>query len=332
MPGSQPTDVDLSIVVDHSTTAITGHCNFRPGLQAWIEQARAAPVRCEVVVASGDREPPRLEPSDDVPVRLVQVEGGTYYALKNAGVNAARGAIILCTDGDCLPSEGYVTHLLRAFEDPAVCCIEGVSNYDGDGLLTRLNTAHSWGFVHRGQMGLDRHMILAHNVAFRRAVVARDPFGPFPARVGGDRYLTESLRRQGHRIVHVEGMRLRHEDITFSFRGTLERHLRELLLPVPYGTPGQRFSLAFTLASLVLRPILRLVRVFQARHALGLRPRHTPIVLAVNVAYAIFDAGAVLVVLLVPSLRRWWMEFLIGPAAGADPGVNASLTALGGQP
>jgi hypothetical protein len=328
MSGGQPTDVDLSIVIDHSTTAISGRCDFRPGLRAWIEQARVAPVRCEVVVASGDREPPGLETPADVPVRLVQVEGANYYALKNAGVNAARGAIILCTDGDCLPNEGYVAHLLRAFEDPAVCCVEGVSDYDGDGLLTRLNTAHSWGFVQRGQAGLDGHMILAHNVAFRRSVVGRDPFGPFRARVGGDRYLTESLRRQGHRIVHVAGMRLRHEDITFSFRGLLERHLRELLLPIPYGTPGQRFSLTFTLASLVLRPGLRMLRVFQARDAIRLRARHIPVVLGVNLGYAIFDAGAVFAVLVVPRWRRWWMEFLIGPSGSADPRLDGRVTAL----
>jgi hypothetical protein len=169
-------------------------------------------------------------------------------------------------------------------------------------------------------------MILGHNVAYRREVVGRDPFGPFTGRVGGDRYLTEYLRRNGHRIVLVPGMRIRHEDITFSLRGTLERHVREHLLPVPYGRPEQRFSLAFTLASLLVRPILRMQRQFRARRPLGLRLRHTPIVLAVNAAYAAFDAVAVLVVLAVPTLRRRWLDFLIG-TRGAPRVAGAEETA-----
>jgi len=319
--GAEPSDIDLSIVIDLSPATITGKCDTDARVQAWVHQAAAvAPVRCEVVLASNQAQPPNVHAEEGVAIRFVPVATGSHYALKNAGVNAARGAVVLCTDGDCRPGEGYVAHLVRAFQDPAVQCAGGVSVYDGDGLLTRLNTAHSWGFVHGGQAGLDKNMILAHNVAFRRAAVGRDPFGPFLRRVGGDRYLTETLRRQGHRIRLVDGMRIRHEDITYSFRGTLERHLREHLLPVQYGTPRQHFSLPFTLVSLVLRPLLRIYRAFQARRPLGLRPWHLPVVLALNSAYAVFDAGAVFVVLLVPRLRRQWIDFLIGPIAAPVSG------------
>ena len=66
---------------------------------------------------------------------------------------------------------------------------------------------------------------------------------------------------------------------------------------------------------------LRVTRVLQARQRLKLRLWHVPIVLAVNAAYAVFDAGAVFVVLISPRLRRQWLEFLIGPsgATAAQP-------------
>src|SRR5215470_14379679 len=275
---------DLSIVIDLSPATITGRCDARSRIRAWIRDAASvAPVRCEIVLASADPAPPALEQDERVPIRFVHVEGGNHYGLKNPGVS----------------------------------CVAGVSHYDGDSLLTRFNTAHSWGFVHCGQEGLDRHTVLAHNVAFRRGVLERDPFGPFLARVGGDRYLTDAVRRHGHRILLVEGMRIYHEDITYSFAGTLERHLREHLLPMPYGTPGHRFSLAFTFASLCFRPWLRVARVWRARHRLGIRPQHAAIALAMNAGYALFDIGAVMVVLLSPRRRRQWFEFLIGSGATA---------------
>ena len=305
---------DLTVVIDLSPTWITGRCDVEARVRAWLAEAArlGAGVRCEVVVASGDGQWPDVEAPLGVTLRHLHGAGKHHYALKNAGVNSAGGTIVVTGDGDCRPCEGFLVAVWRAFQDPDVKAVAGVSSYDGDGLLTRMHTAASMGYVHCGQEGLDRNFVLGHNVAFRREVVGRDPFGPFTGRVGGDRYLTESLRRNGHRIVLVPEMRIRHVDITFSLRGTLERHMREHFLPIPYGTPAQRFSLAFTLASLVGRPFLRIVRQVRARRPLGLRLRHAPAVLAVNAAYAAFDAVAVLVVLAVPSLRRRWLDFLIG--------------------
>jgi hypothetical protein len=305
---------DISVVIDLSPTSITGKCDVQNRIQTWLAEAArlGAGIRCEVVLASNDGEWPQVEVPPGVTIRRFDGTGTHHYALKNAALNTARGQVVVATDGDCQPDEGYLVAAWRAFVDPAVSAVGGVSTYDGDGLLTRIHAAASLGFLHYGQRGLDRHMILAHNVAYRRSVVGRDPFGPFNGRVGGDRYLTDYLRRRGHRIVLVPGMRIRHEDITFSLRGTLERHIREHLLPIPYGTPAQQFSLAFTIGSLVFRPALRIGRQFRARRSLGLRLRHAPIVLGVNAVYAIFDAAAVLVVLAVPRLRRRWLDFLLG--------------------
>jgi cellulose synthase/poly-beta-1,6-N-acetylglucosamine synthase-like glycosyltransferase len=261
-------------------------------------------VRCEVVVASGDGQWPDVEAPPGVTLRHLHGAGKHHYVLKNAGVNSAGGTIVVTGDGDCRPCEGFLVAVWRAFQDPDVKAVAGVSSYDGDGLLTRMHTAASMGYVHCGQEGLDRNFVLGHNVAFRREVVGRDLFGPFTGRVGGDRYLTESLRRNGHRIVLVPEMRIRHVDITFSSGGA-RNHMREHFLPIPYGTPA-RLSPAFTLAS--GGSSVPAHRAGRARRPLGLRLRHAPAGFFFATAFFAFFAFIVVVL----SLRRRWLDFLIG--------------------
>lgn len=39
------------------------------------------------------------------------------YAARNAGINAARGSILVFTDSDCIPSAGWLDGMWKAFED-----------------------------------------------------------------------------------------------------------------------------------------------------------------------------------------------------------------------
>jgi hypothetical protein len=150
-------------------------------------------------------------------------------------------------------------------------------------------------------------------VAVRRRALPGQPFGSHCGRIGGDGHLTAALRTAGHRVLLVPELIVYHEDISYTLRGTLERHLREHLLPLHYGTARQRFSAVWTLASVVaLRPLLRLKRVVGARARIGLGLRHVPAALALNAAYYVFDAAAVLAVLAVPRWRRRWLDFVYG--------------------
>ena len=304
--------VDLSIVVECTTGEITGRCDGAANLAAWLDQARELPGRTEIVVTTPR---PLSAPQGDarVSVRCVEVPGAGYYALKNAGAAAAGGEIVLFTDIDCRPGPSYLKKMREAFADPAVACVAGRSLYDGDGLLTRLNSAHSFGDLHRERGELRTAMVLSHNVAVRRSAMPSRPFGPNTGRIGGDRYFTEAVRSGGGRVLLLPELVIRHEDISYSLRGTLERHLREHLLPIGYGTPRQRFSAAWTVASvLALRPALRLRRVAQAGRQVGLGLRHWPAALLLNGVYYLFDAACVLAVLAVPRLRRHWLPFVHG--------------------
>jgi hypothetical protein len=306
--------IDLTIAFDCSTGELTGRCDALSNLNAWVEQVVAiGQHRVEVLLAASRPFPAPTLFDGLIPVRRLHVPDGGYYALKNAAAAAARGAIVLFTDVDCRPAASYLETLLEAFRDPAVVCVAGRTAYDGEGLLTRLNSAHSFGELHRDQGTRNGWMPLANNVALRRSASDGVPFGPFTGRVGGDGYLCNSIRRGGGRMLLVPELLVHHEDITYSLRGTLERHLREHLMPVPYGKPGQRFSALWPVVSvLVLRPGLRLKRVLQAGPRVGVRLRHLPFALLVNAGYWLFDVVCVFSVLAVLRLRRHWVRFIHG--------------------
>ncbi len=307
---------ELSVVVELTTADITGACDARRNLLSWIHEAeQAAPVRSEIVVVGPEAVKGLDELGGRVPLRGVVVAEAGYYALKNAGAAAARGEILFFTDADCRPSPGYLKTLVTAFEDQGVAGVAGRSRYDGQGFLTRLNSVHSFGELHCGQQALDAGMVLTHGVAFRRSVVGAEPFGPFAGRVGGDRYLTDRLRGLGHDWRLVEDLLIWHEDISYSLRGTVERHLRECFVPVGYGTPRQRLSYAFTLAcTLLLRPALRARRLLRAGPRLGITPLHYPAAAVLQFGYWLFDLACVSVVLAVPPVRRRWLRFQFGAA------------------
>lgn len=325
---------DLTLVLEATTGDITGACDVRRNLDEWLREAETVrPRRTEILLVAPAAPRALTALASATGVRLLELTGAGYYALKNAGANDARGAIVLFSDLDCRPVPGYALALLDAFSDPAVGGVAGRSFYDGDGLLTRINSANSFGDLHRGPRVFERGFALAHNVAVRRDLYERDPWGPFVGRIGGDSYFTRHVRASGRRLVLEERLLIRHEDLSWQPRGLVERHLRDTFVPLDYGTLRQRFSGPFVLAcALLLRPALRMRRVLRAGPRLGLRLVHAPVVLAVEAAYWIFDLALTLIVLGVPRLRRRWLDFLRPDAVASSTAASAERVLGGGAP
>jgi hypothetical protein len=310
---------DLSIILETTTGDFTGACDSWRNLTEWIDEAASlAPHKAEIVLAA----PAPLRGLPDrpggLPLRQLIVPGAGYYKLKNEAANEAQGAVVFFGDLDCRPTVGYLRILIEAFADTEVGGVAGRSIYEGQGLLTRIHSAHSWGDLHRGPAAFERAAAVAHNVAIRRELYARDPFGPFVGRIGGDRYLTDTVRRSGSRFVLEERLVLIHEDPTWRLRGFVERHLRDTFVPLHYGTNQQRFSAPLTLAcALGLRLGLRIKRVALAGQRFGIGIRDVPVVIAVEVIYWALDLLLTLAVLAVPPWRRRWLAFLLPNAVVA---------------
>lgn len=326
--------LDLSVVVEMDTREITGgHYDTLASLRSWVRQADAlAPRRCEILVSS--RMPvPEVETlsTPRTPVRSMSTPGASYYGLKNAGARAASGRIVVFSDSDCRPADGYLEAVVAAFEDPEMLCAAGATEYDGKGLLTRIQTATSFGYLFQGDRFLERLPALSHNVAIRRDSYESDPFGPIQGRSRGDAFLTDAYRRRAP-IPIVPGMRIFHEDPTFDVRGLLDRHLREIFsvagrldggeCPVP---PSPSWRLARrVLRSALKRPRrqIRLIRRFGP--ALGVRRRQAPIVALVFAAHALLNVGATTAILLFPPWTRRWLDYQFGLAEPeSEVGSNA---------
>jgi hypothetical protein len=305
-----PTDpVDVTLVLECTTAAITGRCDAARNLDAWLAEIDSlAPATAELLLVAP--VVPRALDRSHAALRVLEVPGAGYYALKNAGANAARGRIVAFSDLDCRPEPGYLRGARERLADPRVGAVAGRSLYDGDGVWTRINSANSFGDLYSGARAFDSGMALAHNVVVARAVLPRNPWGPFVGRIGGDGYLTNAVRRT-RLVVLDERLRIYHEDPTWKLRGLVERHLRDVFVPRRYGTPDQRHSALFTLAcALLLRPALRARRVLRGGRGVGLRWYHTPVVALVEVVYWLFDVALAVSVLGIPPVRRRWLAFL----------------------
>jgi|GEM_PF-2146357 len=322
------TDIDLTIVIEMDTKEITGGIyDYYTSLREWLRQADALyPRRCELLVSSSyDHRAVEQLSTEFTPVRNIHTPGANYYGLKNAGANAANGRIVLFSDSDCRPCEHYLEAVLRAFDVPAVQCVAGRSLYDGSGLLTRINSTTSFGYLHQGEPMLDSNCVLSHNVAVRRDSYERDVFGSYNGRMTGDMYLTERYRQAGG--VHiVPGMLIYHEDYTYNLRGLLDRHLRDIFYSinklVDNGTPPPFGKICHrVLRNACKRPRrqLRMVRAWGP--ALGVHPRHYPAAVLMLGLHAAVNISASLLILLVPSLTHRWVRYQFGAIGGVGGAV-----------
>lgn len=136
-----------------------------------------ASVRWELVVvddASADDTPQmlaRFAASAPIDVRLVREPRPGLGRARNAGVAAARGAVVAFTDDDCYPATDYVDAVLRVFDDPAVGYMGGrIARFDplDDPITTRdvlePTPLPPYSFVPTG-------LIQGANMAARRAVL-----------------------------------------------------------------------------------------------------------------------------------------------------------------
>jgi GT2 family glycosyltransferase len=95
--------------------------------------AQAVEVPFEVVVVNDDDEPLRCRLPDDPRLRVITAERRGVCAGRNAGITAARGAIVALTDDDTVaPSDWLATIVATLDANPDALGVEGPIEYGRD--------------------------------------------------------------------------------------------------------------------------------------------------------------------------------------------------------
>ncbi|MBX3237392.1 MAG: glycosyltransferase [Nitrospiraceae bacterium] len=120
---SDPTAPRVTVIVPVYNGADTiGEC-----LESLLRQSEQGPA-CEILVvddASRDSTPTVVARYPLVRAIRQEVNAGPAAA-RNRGAREATGDIILFTDADCVPGEGWLREMLRSFGDPLVMGVKGV--------------------------------------------------------------------------------------------------------------------------------------------------------------------------------------------------------------
>lgn len=148
-------------------------------------------------------EAPQLGQVADV--SFAACPGGRYYDLKNSGIPATDGNVVVFMDSDTVPEPGWLPTLLRPFEDPATVCVNGHTYLSHDDFFSR-TFALIWFFpmAQGDKRFASKRAINANNIAFRRDWISSHPFPTHNGFKVSCTLLMHQLWREGHEIVNVD--------------------------------------------------------------------------------------------------------------------------------
>lgn len=198
----------------------------------------------EIIVVDNDREALR-EDARPPGVRYLHQPTGHCYAARNAGVAAARGAVIASTDADCLPDREWLASGLRALERGADL-VGGRVELQSAAPCAAVTYERIFGFRQRDYVA--RGVSVTANLFVRRAVFER--VGPFDGRLvsagAGDFEFCRRAVADGFRLQYAHDAVVRHpargsfSALRIKARRDAQGAIEAFLLQNPGATLGQR--------------------------------------------------------------------------------------------
>jgi glycosyltransferase involved in cell wall biosynthesis len=231
-----PKSITVSVVVCTHRRPL-----YLPDLFAGLLALTPKPLEIIVVDNDPDREDCQAE-VERAGLRYLREDRRGLDNARNAGLSAARGDVVLFTDDDCVPPEGWLAPLERAFSHEGVAAVTGPAfpyvldtparvRMERQASLARglQRVSFDWQVIsplHAAAMGVGA------NMAIRRASLLTLGAEPFPPELdagtetesGGDTYVLSRLLAQGDRVIYEPEM------FTFHRHRPDEPALRKALL------------------------------------------------------------------------------------------------------
>ena len=194
--------LEFSVIVPaYQAADVIGNC-VRALAQQTVDRARYEIIVVDDGSADGTADVARIAGADRV-VCMVQNSGPA--AARNAGVEAASGAIILFTDADCEPTPDWLEKMVAPFADPDVAGAKGVYRTRQTAWIARF-TQLEYEVKYVRMARQDRiDFIDTYSAAYRRDVfLANGGFDViFKTASVEDQELSFRLARKGYRLVFV---------------------------------------------------------------------------------------------------------------------------------
>ena len=188
----------ISVIIPAYNAART----IGPCLAALRDQAFDKPY--EIIVVDDGSTDGTAEVARAAGATIISIPRGRPAAARNAGIRAAQGGIICCTDADCAPQPGWLRELTAPFGDPTIMAAKGAYETRQRQLVARfvqLEYEDKYDRL-RQQPAID--FIDTYSAAYRRDVLLAN--GGFDVRFDylEDQELSFRLAARGCRMVFRE--------------------------------------------------------------------------------------------------------------------------------
>ncbi len=144
-----------------------------------------------------------VESHPDFPLRILSQENQGPAKARNYGAEESSGEILLFTDSDCLPDQGWVEGMVAPFEDPSVVGVQGVYRSQQPEVMARFAQLEIEDRYRRMKSRPTIDFIGTYSAAYRKSVfIEQGRFDDrFPIASGEDADFSYRLAAKGLKMV-----------------------------------------------------------------------------------------------------------------------------------
>jgi glycosyl transferase family 2 len=251
-----PSAATVVVVSDYAAGGPEGWRDIRRVLRALSHQQIDEPfdiLLCESEQFRADFPPdlPSLAPR--VSVRFF--EDYASYAVKNAGVAAAKSEFVAVLDADCVPQPHWLANMLAAIRaDPKVGVVSGRTVYPGETFAIRACALLGRSYIDPGAPGPARFVAINNSIFRREAFLAC----PLPEGLGtfSSRIQSEALQRGGWTLLFDPDCEVVHDFEGWSMEADFRRNCGHGTIRTRLEDPSLPYARLARMGSISILPIL----------------------------------------------------------------------------